>query len=415
MHTSNKVLPASLALNLLLVFAIAGMALRRPHAAPHQQAAAIRDRRTAGARLDANDPLPPLAPAAATASASEQRRWVVEQLRAAGVQNEVLARMVIFNLEETSEERGRELAKICRGDRATMAELQLQFEKTRDAEIRAALGEEGFRQWDERNMLRELDGGGEPLTAAEREAVYALWKQRQHQELAAKEARLHGALDDAQAAESEERVSTEYNRQLKSLLGDERYARAQQMDAGAAAESLRRDFAAASPTASQVQELLAAQQTWSQRRAELERQLQATDSGAIEDRLRALDQARDEEYRRIIGPDAFNQLQKEQDPGYARMKKFAEAWALDDAKIDYVYGTLRDYQKTVQDYQAQARALEAGGQNVDWTAVKRNLQAFADQTQQALQSSLGAERLAKLQRNGVVELNPVQLPGGRPF
>ena len=74
-------------------------------------------------------------------------------------------------------------------------------------------------------------------------------------------------------------------------------------------------------------------------------------------------------------------LQKEQDDAYSKMKKHAGIWGLDDDKIDYVYGALKYYEKSVQDYQAQARRLEAQGQNVDWDAGNKNLQQFSQQTE----------------------------------
>ena len=68
----------------------------------------------------------------------------------------------------------------------------------------------------------------------------------------------------------------------------------------------------------------------------------------------------------------------EQDPNYSRMKKYADIWGLDDVSIDSVYGTMKYYQKSVEDYRAQARALEAEGQEVDWDGVNKNLRQFAE-------------------------------------
>jgi hypothetical protein len=66
---------------------------------------------------------------------------------------------------------------------------------------------------------------------------------------------------------------------------------------------------------------------------------------------------------------------------------------------------MKFYERSVQDYQARARALEAQGQSVDWDAVNRNLQEFSAQTQQALQDYLGQDRFNKMQRNGVFQFN----------
>jgi hypothetical protein len=75
---------------------------------------------------------------------------------------------------------------------------------------------------------------------------------------------------------------------------------------------------------------------------------------------------------------------------------------------------MKYYEKSVQDYQAQARALEAQGQSVDWDAVNKNLQQFAQQTQQALQNYLGQDSFNKMQQNGVFQFNQAQLPHRGP-
>ena len=146
------------------------------------------------------------------------------------------------------------------------------------------------------------------------------------------------------------------------------------------------DLAKANPSDSQFQELLKTQQQWNDRRSELEKEFHDDQSStAYNDKLKALDDARDQEYRRVLGDSVFDTLQKEQDPGYSRMKKYVNTWGLDDNKIDSVYHTVKYYEKNAEDYQARARALEVQGQSVDWDAVNRNLLQFADQTRQALQ------------------------------
>jgi hypothetical protein len=135
---------------------------------------------------------------------------------------------------------------------------------------------------------------------------------------------------------------------------------------------------------------------------------------AYTDQIKALDAARDQEYRRVLGDTAFETLQKEQDPSYSRMKKYRTAWGLDDNSIDAVYGTMKYYEKNVEEYQARARALDAQDHSVDWDAVNRNLQQFSEQTQQALQNYLGQNRFNRLQQNGIFRFDPSQLSHGGP-
>jgi hypothetical protein len=60
---------------------------------------------------------------------------------------------------------------------------------------------------------------------------------------------------------------------------------------------------------------------------------------------------------------------------------------------------MKQYQKTVENYQTQLSVLQAQGQSADWVAVNNKLQQSAAQTQQSLQNYLGTDSFNKLQRN----------------
>lgn len=344
------------------------------------------------------------------ASASGRRRWLVEQLREAGVPNRILARVVLSDLEEHYDRR----IEACDGDADSMALAQLEFDRNKDAEMRAALGEEGFKLWDRENMLREANSGKVPLTTAETDTLYGLKKKLQQRQWELEEARLKKEMDDADINDASEKAYAAFNQEMKELLGDQRYAKSQGLDDDVAAESLRHNVASANPTDAQFQELLKAQQQWNEQRSELDQQFQADESSpAYAAKIQSLDEARDREYQRVLGTNVFDALQKEQDGGYSKMKKYADLWGLDDRKMDYVYATMKYYEKSVQDYNARARALEAQGQSVDWEAMNKNLRQFVEQTRQALQDQLGQDRFDKLQRNGVFQFS--SSPGRVPM
>ncbi len=372
--------------------------------------------RAAPARAPATEPSSLHFPDAETPA--KQRRWLVDQLRAMGVPNQVLARVVMKDLDQRWNKRAAELTLKTRGDPEALTALNLEIERSRDADMRDALGAEGFKEWDTENMHREVDTGKVEFSPSETDAAYALWKKLRQRDLELRELKYQGKIDEAGAGEAYAKDVAEFQRQMKTLLGDERYADTQAVGPRAAAANLRQEVAKANPTDAQFQELLNTQQQYNDLRADLARQ--PPDDAAYVQRLKDLDEARDEEFRRVLGADAFDALQKQQDFSYAEMKKYEQTWGLDDAKIDYVYGALKYYQKTAEDYQAGARALEAKGQTVDWDAVNKNLQRFAQQTRQALQSYVGADSFDKLQRNGVVQFNqpPGDLPNsnnGRPY
>jgi len=353
-----------------------------------------------------------------SAAAADQRRWLVDQLRAMGVPNQVLARIVMKDLDRRWNKYATQVSLQCRGNPEVLGALNLDIEAKRDGEMRAALGEEGFMQWDTDNMRREFNRGKVELSPAESGVAYALWKKLQQRDLALRQLKFKGDIDEADAGDAYAKDLAAYQQEMKTLLGDARYAQSQDVSATATAASLRQELASANPSESQFQELLQTEQQWNELRARLAKQ--PHDDGQYEQSLKDLDEARDEEYRRVLGADAFDALQKQEDPSYTAMKKYENLWGLDDTKIDYVYGALKYYQKSIDDYQASAREVEQSGQTVDWDAVKKNLQQFAQQTQQSLQNYLGPDGLDKLQRNGVVRLNQTAVdlpnsPGGRPY
>ena len=325
-------------------------------------------------------------------SAADQRRSIVDQLRAMGVPNDVLALVARVDFEVQWDSR----FEACQGDGNKLAAVQLEMEKSKDAAMRAALGEEGFKQWDQKTMLWEAMSTKVEVSASEAGAIYDLKKTLQQRQRDLEQARLQGTMDDAQINQASDKAYSEYNQQLKALLGGDRYAKSQQLDDAFVADNLRHELAKANPNDAQFQELFKLEQENKKVRLELD-----SSSATYAEQIKALDEARDQAYQRVLGTDAFNTLKKEQDPGYSTMKKYETLWGLDDSKIDYVYGTMQQYQKGVEDYKAQVLALQAQGQNVDWAAVDQHLQQLANQTQQTLQNYVGPDSFDKLQRNHV--------------
>jgi hypothetical protein len=400
---------ASLALNVVLSVAAVVLVLHRSDPTP-MESLNLTNETPVETPVLTKPPKGPRYPEAV--SASDQRRWLIDQLRAMGVPNKVLAQIVLEDLDWGWNKRGGEVSLQSHGDPDTMAALKLENAMSLDAEMRAALGEDGFKQWDYENMLRESNSGKIALTASETDATYNQWKKLRQLELKLRQAKLKGEIDDVGISEAFGKAFSELEQQMKVLLGDKRYAQSQQTDDGNAAENLRQTLAKANPSDSQFQVLLQGQQQLNEQRAALDKQFQDDhSSAAYTEKIKALDAARDQEYRRVLGDNAFNTLQKQQDAGYNQMKKHETIWGLDDNSINSVYGTMKYYQKSVAEYQAQVSALEAGGQAVDREAVNKNLQQFAEQTQQALQNYLGQDRFNRMAQNGVFQLSPPDMTG----
>ena len=352
---------------------------------------------------------PPAAPApeavTAFASPSERLRSVIDRLRALGVPNEVLARIALTDFESQWDER----FEACQGDMARTAALQLEKDRAKDSAMAAALGEEGFRLWDQNYMLWEALSTPVAVSPEESDAIYALKKKLQLRNRELEQARLDGTMDEASINAACDLAYSEHFRQLNLILGDERYAVSQQLDDAFAADILRHRLAGANPSDAQFRELFKLERDWNKVRMELDHRFQNQPlSAEYQARSRALEQTRDQEYQRVLGADVYAAFQKAQDPAYGQMKKFETLWGLDDGKIDYVYDTMKAYEESVSIYKAEVLGRQSQGGNVDWEAVNKDLQSFAENTRGTLRAQLGQASFDKLQNNRVLRFIQVQ-------
>lgn len=397
----------SLLLNLVLLPVIGFLIMAKPKSQPLPAAGGARsDFKTQPDQVFAS---PPNRLPAFKVRTGDWRDWIGD-LRAAGVPNRILAQVVLSDLDARWQKRFEDSS----GDADTMTALQLEQETNEEAELREALGAEGFKSWDEERQLREANIGKIPLTASESDAIYDMKKKLQQRNWDLEEAMLNGEIDNSDFNDLQAKACSNFNQQMKSLLGDERYAESQGVDEGTAAANLRKDLAKVNPSDSQFQDLLQAQQQYNQRLSELGKQFQDDPSSpAYAEQVQALDAARDQDYQRVLGTNAFGSLQMEQDPGYNKLKKYQSAWGINDTDINYAYQTVQYYQQSVQNYQQQEQALEQQGQTVDWSAVNKNIQQFSQQTEQTLRDYLGSDRYDKIQRNDVFPFSangPVTAP-----
>jgi hypothetical protein len=330
---------------------------------------------------------------------------VIAQLRALGMPNDVLARIALADFDTSWDAR----LAACKGDMAKSAAAQLEMDMSKDAAMRAALGEEGFRQWDQGYMLWEAMSTPVEVNAAEADTIYALKKKLQQTHHQLELARLKGTLDEAAINAGYDQAYGDYYRQLNAVLGDERYAKSQQLDDAFTSDILRHQLAPAAPSKTQFQELFKTDKAWNRSRQELDHQFRGNpNSPEYQHRLAALEEARDLEYERVLGREALAALRKSQDPAYAQMKKFETLWGLDGEKIDYVYDTMKTYDTNVARYRADVIARQAAGEPVDWNAVNQDLRRFADETQGALRERVGQAGFEKLQGNRVLRFVQVQ-------
>src|ERR1043166_6187504 len=159
---------------------------------------------------------------------------------------------------------------------------------------------------------------------------------------------------------------------------------------------LRRKLSGVTVTDGQLSAMTDAQRRWTKEQLELDQDAHGLDYDV---KKQAIDAARDEEFRKALGADAFAQYEKQQDEEYRTLKHFATAWQLSDGDVEYLYHAIQTYHTQVRDYERRARALQQQGQAVDWKSVQADIQQYSQQAQKSLATDLGPERFNKMKRH----------------
>jgi len=339
-----------------------------------------------------------------TKNAGASANWV-QTLRNAGIAEKVIADVAAADFESRWQKRSQEnQKKFERGDidHAALMRLDLEHDAEQEKELRAALGDDGFRRWDQTKVLADLDRAGLNLTGGENDELYDLRKELDRKRTELDKARQQGKLSDEDAAAQSSALYAKYNEQLLKLLGEDRYALLQS-DGNTGLGDLHRNLSTLSPDDAQVAGMETAQQTWNARRGRLDAQFQTGKVTAEEyqQQLKSLEAERDQEYQKVLGPAGYAAFQKAEDPRYQAMKRVGPGWGMSDIDINNLYAAIQNYEHDIADYRQRAQAIEAQGQTVDWPAIEKTLRDFSQQTENALRSSLG-DTFDKLKRSNVL-------------
>jgi hypothetical protein len=330
--------------------------------------------------------------------------WV-EALRDAHISEKVIADVAAANFED----RWHALAlenqkKFDRGeiDQATLSRFDLQHDEEKEKQMRAALGDEGFRRWDQGRELADLERSGVQLSDDESGKLYDLRKNLARKQLELDKARLQGKLTDEDAATQSSALYTQYNQDLLKFLGDDRYAQMQNGGDTGASE-LTRNLDGINADDSQVSGMTAAQQQWNAQRNQLDIQMQKGEVTAedYQKQMAALDTQRDQEYQKVLGTNGFAALQRNQSEQYQALKRLGPDVGFTSDDVNNLYAMLQDYQTEVSDYRDRAQQLQAQGQTIDWPAVDKALANYTQQTESALRAQLG-DKFDKLKRSNVM-------------
>lgn len=396
-------LAASFVLNIVFV-ALLLLAYRPgqpPAAAPAPDGPAVHPDSNVQKKSPAETVLAPVVSPVHTNSAG-WRQWS-QALREAGVPEKVIRETIEADFEDRWQrsqddaERRFERGEI--GESA-LADLALQHDDELEKQMRAALGEDGFRQWQREKMLGEIGLEASNLTADQISALCQMRKDFDRRGLELQQAHQDGTMDDVDFNAKNNDEQAKYDQQLKGLLGDDQYA-ALQNNNDTSARDLRRSLGGMQVTDQQFAALVKAQQQWNQANARLEQQPLPPGQDS-EQQQQAVNAARDQAFQQALGPDGYAQYQKAQDTTYQALNLYKNAWQLSDSDIDYLYSTYHNYQQSIQDFRQKATALEQQGYPVNWDDIQQDIQNFSLQNEQALRTYLGNDRFAKLQQNSVL-------------
>jgi len=331
--------------------------------------------------------------------------WM-QAMREAGISEQRLGEIAAADFESRWQQRLLEAQRRYNHGELTdnaLALLRLEHDAEEEADLRATLGPDGYARWDHENTLRAFDRSKLNLSPNDTESLYKLCKELQRQQRDSERARLEGTMDEGDADRKAGDAQSQYDQQLKALLGNDRYA-AVQKDNDPGSGGLRRQLLALNVTPDQVSAALQAQQKIDDQRAKLDDTFHAGQvSGPDYDQqVKALDDARAEALQKALGPETYAEFQNDQDTRYQTLKQYGTVWGLTDTDVKTLFNTIQDYDKNIRDYQARARATEAQGRVVDWNGVQEALHGYSRQTESALQKALGAPLVIKLQQHNVL-------------
>lgn len=329
----------------------------------------------------------------------------IAQLEQMGISRSILSRALLEQFNRRWDKRLIELEK--KHAPKPMPERDyVEFARLRDAEqireLKESLGEEGYLAWDREQTLRMLNSAGLPMTAEEAEQAYRLQKEfdEKHKEL--QMAMEDGVADLADGGTLQTQAQEALNRELEKLLGKKRFNEMRGITEPIA--EVQWKYGDLNPTPDQANAVLLSEEGYRAREAALTRRLSENpgDTANISAELKAMNDAREEELRRIFGAEAYDQMKRQNDPTYKTLQQYAEAWELEAPEIQSVHDALRVFQDQMDRTRTAAAMSEAAGQQVNWREINSSIEQARQQTEAGLRTLIGGERLRRLKQNGVL-------------
>ncbi len=334
----------------------------------------------------------------------------ITQLERMGVSREILVNVLLENLNRRTSRRLLDLQKKHAPklvpDRE-MRELSRESDAEQIRELKAAFGEEGYRAWDKEQTLHNLNrarvpGDDLPMTADEAEQAYRLQKDFDEKNRELQMAMEDGVADKADAGALQAQAQQTLDRELQKLLGPQRFSELRgTVDP---TTEVYRTYGDLNPTPDQAKAVALAEGDYRARAAALTEQLNEKpgDAANVTAELNAINDAREENLRQIFGAEAYDNMKRQNDPAYKTLQQYAGTWNLNDSEVQQVYNSVHDFQQQAERLRQAAQLSEQAGQKVDWNAVNASIDQAQQQTESTLQNTIGADRLRRLNENGLL-------------
>ncbi len=287
-----------------------------------------------------------------------------------------------------------------------MVEFGRQNELDRVQTLKQALGEEGYRAWDKEQTLHELNRARPPgdeiqMSSEEAEEAYRLQKDYDEKAKELQEAMEDGVADRADGGALQAQAQQALDVELEKLLGKDRFEQLRgNVDSST---EVYRLFGDLNPTPEQAKSVAQVQSDYRAKEAALTKQLNDDPANAnLAAQLKALNDSEDQNLRQIFGADAYDNMKRQNDPTYKTLKQYADTWQMSDQQVQSVYDAVHAFQDQAERTREAAEMSQSAGQHVNWREVNASIDQARQQAEAGLQTIVGADRLRRLEQNGVL-------------
>lgn len=286
-------------------------------------------------------------------------RQLVAALRKAGWPEENLMPVVTSDFWQKRQKEQRELSrKMRRGevDPKAMTDFYQRWQDESKAEVDSVLGAGTYERWEKKNMMQMFEMDGQELDAATADKLYVLQKDWQKKNQSRGTAYQSADFDQEKYQREWMRQQLDYERKLKEVLGEDRYALYKVGQSGGYYGSGNQ---LTGLQLSDQQRMAAARvmMEFSEQQQELNQLNQAgqIDPQDYQEQQRQLQQEQAGQLKQVLGPDALLRYQQNNDYDFRRIRGELREQNFSDAQIDAAFRARQAFNDRQQDLQKQAQ------------------------------------------------------------